>query len=114
MSKSNYEKALDIVNKALELPDKSVIFKHTGLNELKKAFEEAQKQERLLELYEELAERRLIVINRLLNEIIDLEDYGTVKDFIDSVMYEARYYGEVDTKITDEIAEIEEVQNETS
>lgn len=68
---------------------------------------QAQKQEKLLELYDKLAEHRLIVINRLLNEIMDLEDYGTIKDFIDSIMHEAKYYGEVDTKITDEIAEIE-------
>ena len=71
------------------------------------ASKQAQKQERLLELYEELAEHRLIVINRLLNEIMDIADYGTIKDFVDSVMYEAKYYGEVDTKITEEVAEIE-------
>lgn len=109
MSKSNYEKALDIINEALEQPDNSVIFKHTGLSELKKALEQAQKQEKLLELYDELAEHRLIVINRFLDEIMYLEDYGTIKNFVDSVMYEAKYYGEVDTKITEEIAEIEEI-----
>ena len=55
MSKSFYKEALlDIVTEALEQPDKSVIIKHTGLNELKKALKQAQKQEKLLELYKEL------------------------------------------------------------
>jgi len=54
MSKSFYKEALlDIVTEALEQPDKSVIIKHTGLNELKKALQQAQKQEKLLELYRE-------------------------------------------------------------
>ena len=107
MRKLTYEEVLDMINEALEQPDKSVIIKHTGLNELKKVVEESQKQERLLELYDKLAEHRLIVINRLLNEIVDLEGYGATKDFIDSVIYEAKYYGEVDTKIVEKIAEIE-------
>ena len=38
------KEALDIVNEALEQPDESVIIKHTGLNELKKALEQAKKQ----------------------------------------------------------------------
>ena len=37
------EALLDIVTEALEQPDKSVIIKHTGLNELKKALQQAQK-----------------------------------------------------------------------
>ena len=38
MSKSFYKEALlDIVTEALEQPDKSVIIKHTGLNELKES-----------------------------------------------------------------------------
>lgn len=56
MIKSAYDEALDIVNEALEQPDNSVIFKHTGLNELKKVIEQAKKQEKLLALYKELLE----------------------------------------------------------
>lgn len=58
MSKSIYEVALDIVDEALYETDNSVIFKHTALNELKKALKQAQKQEKLLKLYKELVNAR--------------------------------------------------------
>lgn len=48
------KEVLEIVNGALDLPDNSVIFKHTTLTELKKVIEKTQKQEKLLELYKEL------------------------------------------------------------
>jgi len=54
MSKSIYEEAIEIVAAALDLPDRSVTFKHTSLNVIKKALKQAQKQEKLLELYREL------------------------------------------------------------
>lgn len=57
MSETNYDKALDIVNESLEQPDNSVIFKHTGLNELKKALEHAQQQEKLLNKIKEIIDR---------------------------------------------------------
>lgn len=67
MNKSFYKEALlDIVTEALEQPDKSVIIEHTGLNELKKALEQAHKQEKLLELYKEINNKRkeLITLSR--------------------------------------------------
>ena len=54
MSKSIYREALEIVVEALDLPDRSVIFKHTVLNVIKKALKQAQKQEKLLELHKRL------------------------------------------------------------
>lgn len=50
---SKYDVSLDIINEALYQPDNSVIFKHNGLNELREALEQAQKQEKLLKLYRE-------------------------------------------------------------
>ena len=52
------QEVLDMVIEALEQPDNSVIFKHTGLNELKKELEKAEKQEKLLGHYKDLAEVR--------------------------------------------------------
>ena len=58
MSKSFYKEALlDIVTEALEQPDESVIIKHTGLNELKKALKQAQKQEKLLNQIKDIINR---------------------------------------------------------
>ena len=59
MSKSFYKEALlAIVTEALKQPGKPVIIEHTGLNELKKTIEQAQKQEELLGHYKDLAEVR--------------------------------------------------------
>ena len=52
------KEALDIVNEALEQPDNSVIFKHNGLNLLKEVIVQAQKQDKLLRHYKDLAEVR--------------------------------------------------------
>lgn len=54
---SKYDIALDIINDSLHEPDNSVIFKHAGLNELKKALEHAQQQEKLLNKIKEIIDR---------------------------------------------------------
>ena len=64
-----------------------------------------KKQEKLLELYEKLAVYRLVVIGMLLDEITDLTHFDFIKEFIES-------YGDEDTKITEEIAKIKELENE--
>ena len=82
MSKSFYKEALlDIVIEVLEQPDKSVIIKHTGLNELKKVIEKAQKQEKLLNQIKDIINRpydiasmleeskRYVEIEKLIKEI---------------------------------------------
>ena len=68
---------------------------------------QAQKQEKLLELYKELAVHRLIVINKLLKEIMNLADFDTTKGFIDYIKSEAKYFGDEDTKIVEKIKELE-------
>ena len=83
MSKSIYEKALEIVDESLYQQDNSVIFNHLALNLLKKALEQAQKQEKLLGLYKELNNnhKEMIILTRhnlwswkLDTEIRDIQD----------------------------------------
>ena len=57
MSKSIFEEAIEIVAAALDLPDRSVTFKHTGLNVIKKALQQAQKQEKLLNQIKDIINR---------------------------------------------------------
>lgn len=96
------KEVLDMINEALEQPYSLVILKHTGLNELKRVVEEAQKQEKLLELYEKLAVYRLVVVGMLLDEITDLTHFDFIKEFIE-------FYGDEDIKIVEEIAKTKEV-----
>ena len=66
------------------------------LEKIKHALQQAQKQEKLLKLYMELADKRLIVIHELLDKIAFL----TVdKDF----KFEVKKYGNEDSKIVEEI-----------
>lgn len=69
---------------------------------LKDEVEKAQKQKKLLKLYERLAVYRLVVVGMLLDEITDLTHFDFIKEFIE-------FYGDEDTKIVEEIAKIKEV-----
>ena len=62
MNKSIYEEALDIlVNSFLDPLDEDndcYMFNHSQMNKISKAIREAQKQEKLLELYKEINNKR--------------------------------------------------------
>ena len=108
MSKSIYEEAIEIMKLNI-LPRESG---KTSKTKVIHALQQAQKQKKLLELYEKLAEHRLIVINYLLDEIMDLRYFDTIKDGIDYIMVEAKNYGNEDIKIDEEIEKIKELENE--
>lgn len=111
MSKSIYEEVLEMLRDSLEESQyggyDGYVLDPEQLSDIAKAVSQAKEQKGLLELYDKLAEHRLIVINYLLNEIMELADFETAEEFIDFVMREARYLGEVDAKITDAISETE-------
>ena len=75
---------------------------------------ELGKQEKLLKLYEKLADHRLRVIGELLDEITWLKEEFDIglDDWIDDIMVEAKKYGNEDDKIVKEIAKIKEIENE--
>ena len=73
------------------------------------ALEQAQKQEKLLKLYEKLADHRLRVIQKLLDEI---DDSSYFDGYFDDSMVEVEKYGDEDKKIVKEIAKIKELENE--
>jgi len=88
--KSIYDEALDIVTESLEEYDNSVIFNHNGLNLLKKALEQAQKQEKLLKLYKELISLK--------------NDMFSYCEVVDDIYY---YMAETETDLEEQIKEIE-------
>lgn len=70
-----------------------------------------KKQKKLLELYEKLADHRLRVIHKLLDEVACLADSDTAKEEdIDYILGEARNYAYEDTNIVEEIKKIKEVE----
>lgn len=75
--KSIYDEVLDILLDSLLDPqdedDDCYMLSHYQMIEIIEAIRIAQKQDKLLKAYEKLAEYRLIVINKLLNEIKDLK-----------------------------------------
>src|SRR5690554_3754742 len=113
MSKSIYEETLTELEmwKSTEAYDIEQLEK---IDEHIEVMKKAQKQEKLLELYEKLAEHRLRFINEVLDDITYLADFDPTynKDDIDDIMVEAKKHGDEDTKIVKEIAKIKEIENE--
>lgn len=106
MSKTIYEEALELLNDGCDGPQ--------AFDTYKTALEQAQKREKLLKLYDKLADHRLRFIHNLLDEITWLKEEFDVglDDMIDDIMVEAKNYGSEDYKIVREIAKIKEIENE--
>lgn len=106
-SKSIYKEALEKIDVEFDAWD---IAEHFELLELvEQALQQAEKQGKLLKLYEKLAEHRLTVIYYLLEEISDLAFFDIVRDSIEDIKYEAKYYGHEDNQIVEEIEKLKEL-----